>query len=186
MKRVALLAVVLFCSVCGAEAQNTFEKNDVVLSAGVGIGTAVDIGRTVVPPISFKAEYCLLDRLFDDRSALGVGGYMGFAAGRKTYAYYGYNRFSQRINDVMIGACGTFHYQFVNRLDTYAGLMLGGTIANTRNEGVWTLGGNPPRHGGFLFDVFVGARYYVIPNLAVYGEFGFGVAYFNLGVSFRI
>lgn len=186
MKRIVVLAVALFCSVCGVKGQNTFEKHDIVLSAGIGIGTAVDVGKTVVPPLSFKMEYALLDCLFDERSALGVGGYLGFAAGKKTYASYGYNSFSQRINAVMIGARGTFHYEFVNNLDTYAGLMLGGTIANTRNEGVWTLVGNPPRHGGFLFDVFVGARYYIVPNLAVYGEFGFGVAYFNLGVSFRI
>lgn len=186
MKRIVFLTVLLCCSFYSAKAQNVFEKNGVVLSAGVGIGTAVDVGRTVVPPLSFQGEYGILDHLFDDRSALGVGGYIGFAGGRKTYASYGYNQFSQRINAVMIGARGTFHYQFVKNLDTYAGIMLGGTIANTRNEGVWTLGGVPPRHGGFLFDVFIGARYYIIPKLAVYGEFGFGVAYFNLGVAFRI
>ena len=30
------------------------------------------------------------------------------------------------------------------------------------------------------------SRYYVVPQLAVYGELGFGVAYFTLGVSFKI
>lgn len=186
MKRIVALALLLGCMVYGVEAQNVFERNTVVLSAALGIGTAVDVGRTVVPPLSFQAEYGLLDHLFDEHSALGVGGYIGFAAGKKTYPSYEYTQFSQRINDVMIGARGAFHYQFVKNLDTYAGLMLGGTIANTRNEGIWTNAGNPPHHGGFLFDVFVGARYYVIPRLAVYGEVGFGVAYFNLGVSFRI
>ncbi len=52
-------------------------------------------------------------------------------------------------------------------------------------EGRWW-NGQPPRYGGFLADVFIGARYYVVPQLAVYGELGFGVAYFTLGVSFKI
>ena len=54
-----------------------------------------------------------------------------------------------------------------------------------REEGRWW-NGQPPRYGGFLADVFIGARYYVVPQLAVYGELGFGVAYFTLGVSFKI
>lgn len=168
----------------GAEAQSVLPKHSLIFSAGVGIGTAVDVGRTVVPPISFQAEYGLMQRLFDERSSLGVGGYIGFAAGR--HNYYGSNYFTQRINAVMLGARGALHYEFVRNLDTYLGIMVGGTIANTRNEGVWMASGTPPRYGGFLFDLFLGARYYVIPNLALYGEFGFGVAYFNLGVSFRI
>lgn len=188
MKRFILLSAVLACTALGAVAQeastsrSTFKKNDLVLSAGIGLGTALDLGTTLVPPISFRGEYGLIDNLFDEHSSIGVGGYVGFAAGRKKYGEY----YQQKINCLLLGVRGTFHYQFVDNLDTYIGLMLGGNIANTRNEGVWAGLGDLPTHGGFLIDVYLGARYYVIPKLAVFGEFGFGVAYFNVGVSFKI
>ncbi len=184
MKRILLVAAFAVCVASEAMAQRV---RDAVLSAGIGMGTAVNVGsRTVVPPIAFQGEYCLLDRLFDDNSALGVGAYVGFAAGKRPYTAEGYTYFTQKVNNVMLGVRGALHYQFADRLDAYLGLMLGGSIANTRSEGVWMHGGNPPRYGGFLGDVFLGARYYLLPQLALYGEFGFGVAYFTVGVSFRI
>lgn len=187
MKKMFLMAALTVALATGAAAQNAFSEGDVVLSAGIGIGTAVDVGsRTVVPPLAFHGEYCLLDGLFDANSAVGVGAYVGYAAGRQRYNAYGYDYYTQKINSVMLGVRGALHYRFADRLDTYLGVMLGGNIANTRSEGVWVGAGNPPRYGGFLGDVFLGASYYVIPDLAVYGEFGFGVAYLTLGVSFRL
>lgn len=173
MKRGIILFAALLVAGMTAEAQtqNTFGGGDIVLSAGIGAGTALNIGNTVVPPIVIQGEYGIVDNLF--------------AAGRKSFYYYPYDTYRQKINSFLLGVRGTFHYQFVERLDTYAGITLGGEIANVREEGRWW-NGQPPRYGGFLADVFIGARYYVVPQLAVYGELGFGVAYFTLGVSFKI
>ncbi len=182
MKKGLLLIMACLCCAFAAQGQTTMTKNSIVLSAGVGIGTALDIGRTVVPPIVFQGEYGVADQLFDAHSAIGVGLCVGYAAGHKVYD----RMFYQDINSVLLGVRGTFHYEFVERLDTYAGIMLGGNIANTRNEGIWPGHGNPPRNGGFVGDFYLGAKYYVLPYMAVYGEFGFGVAYFTLGVSFRL
>ena len=187
MKRGIILFAALLVAGMTAEAQtqNTFGGGDIVLSAGIGAGTALNIGNTVVPPIVIQGEYGIVDNLFDAYSSIGVSGYMGFAAGRKSFYYYPYDTYRQKINSFLLGVRGTFHYQFVERLDTYAGITLGGEIANVREEGRWG-NGQPPRYGGFLADGFIGARYYVVPQLAVYGELGFGVAYFTLGVSFKI
>lgn len=183
MKKGLLLVVACLCCAFAAQAQTIMTKNSIVLSAGVGLGTALDIGRTVVPPIVFQGEYGVADRLFDEHSSIGVGACIGYAGGRKTY-YDGF--FKQDVYSVLLGVRGAFHYEFVERLDTYAGIMLGGNIANTSNDGVWPGAGNPPRNGGFVGDFFLGAKYYVLPYMAVYGEFGFGVAYFTLGVSFKL
>lgn len=179
-----LIAVVAFCclAAASAQAQGVFKKNDVLLNVGIGLGTAVDIGRTVVPPISFSGEYCILDNMFDANSSLGVGAFVGFAAGRVDYFNSGSVNFTQKINSVIIGARGAFHYQFVDKLDTYAGVMLGGNIANVRTIGY----GVPRNYGGFLGDFFVGARYYFEPKIAVFGELGFGVSYFTIGASFKL
>lgn len=163
-----------------------FKKNDVVLSAGIGLGTAINFGSTVVPPVFFKGEYCIVDNLFDPRSSIGVGAYVGFASGRYDMFSFGNRFFSQRTNSVLIGVRGDFHYQFVDKLDTYAGIMLGGNIANTRVDSPGMgISGNIGQ-SGFLFDFFVGARYYVKPKFALFGEVGVGVAFFNIGASFKL
>lgn len=178
-KGIILFAALLVAGMTAeAQTQNTFGGGDIVLSAGIGAGTALNIGNTVVPPIVIQGEYGIVDNLFDAYSSIGVSGYIGFAAGRKSFYYYPYDTYRQKINSFLLGVRGTFHYQFVERLDTYAGITLGGEIANVREEGRWW-NGQPPRYGGFLADVFIGARYYVVPQLAVYGELGFGVAYFT-------
>lgn len=186
MKKIISLAVLVCMAVTSLQAQSVFKKNNVVLSVGVGLGTAVDIGRTVVPPISFNGEYCIVDNLFDAKSALGVGAFVGFAAGRMDYPMLGGAEFTQKINNVMIGVRGALHYQFVDKLDTYAGIMLGGNIANVRTYGMLMGGQNLRGYGGFLGDFFVGARYYLHPNIALYGELGFGVSYFTIGAAFKI
>ena len=165
MKRGIILFAALLVAGMTAEAQtqNTFGGGDIVLSAGIGAGTALNIGNTVVPPIVIQGEYGIVDNLFDAYSSIGVSGYMGFAAGRKSFYYYPYDTYRQKINSFLLGVRGTFHYQFVERLDTYAGITLGGEIANVREEGRWW-NGQPPRYGGFLADVFIGARYYVVPQ----------------------
>lgn len=185
MKKGLLLVVACLCCAFAVQAQTTMTKNSIVLSAGVGLGTALDIGRTVVPPIVFQGEYGVADRLFDEHSSIGVGACIGYASGRKA-TYAGGALFRQDIYSVLLGVRGAFHYEFVERLDTYAGIMLGGNIANSKSNDIWLGAGNPPRSGGFVGDFFLGAKYYVLPYMAVYGEFGFGVAYFTLGVSFKL
>ena len=145
MKRGIILFAALLVAGMTAEAQtqNTFGGGDIVLSAGIGAGTALNIGNTVVPPIVIQGEYGIVDNLFDAYSSIGVSGYMGFAAGRKSFYYYPYDTYRQKINSFLLGVRGTFHYQFVERLDTYAGITLGGEIANVREEGRWWNGHLP-------------------------------------------
>ena len=90
MKRGIILFAALLVAGMTAEAQtqNTFGGGDIVLSAGIGAGTALNIGNTVVPPIVIQGEYGIVDNLFDAYSSIGVSGYMGFAAGRKRFYYY--------------------------------------------------------------------------------------------------
>ena len=82
MKRGIILFAALLVAGMTAEAQtqNTFGGGDIVLSAGIGAGTALNIGNTVVPPIVIQGEYGIVDNLFDAYSSIGVSGYMGFAA----------------------------------------------------------------------------------------------------------
>ena len=155
--------VFLFCVAfgIGANAQNEFVKGDKVVNLGIGLGNTFS-GYSSMIPISGSFEVCIKDNLFDDKSSLGVGGYFGFASKDGwTFLYPGVR--------------GALHYQFVDKLDTYAGLMLGMRF--------WS--GHGWSYNDFIIPFFIGGRYYFSNNLAGFAELGHGIAYLQLGVSLK-
>ena len=67
------------------------------------------------------------------------------------------------------------HYQFMDKLDTYAGLMLGMSSI---------LSGNGKSNSGFSLRFYIGTRYYISINVAGFTELGSDNSYLRLGISF--
>jgi len=155
-----------------ASAQDeVFSRGDKVINAGVGLGTYISWTgySTKIPPITGSIEFGVLD-LFDGKGGIGAGGYLAFtAAGSKNYT----------VSDLILGPRGLFHYQFIEKLDTYAGALLGYDIVS--------YGQSDPNLTGsrFIFSTFIGARYYFTNNIAVYSELGYGIAPLEIGISFK-
>lgn len=149
MKKYFVLGIISLFAVA-ANAQEIFQKGTTVLNLGVGVGSHI--------PVEASFEHGIVDGLIKrENGSIGIGGYVGW-----------YNR-----NSFGLGVRGAFHYQFVDKLDTYAGLMLGYDI-----------------HGGTsassLFpSAFAGARYYFVPSLAVYSELGYGISYLSVGLALK-
>lgn len=180
-KRILLftLAVLFGFSV---DAQNTtFNQGDKVLNLGLGLGGTY-FGRyysTVIPPLSGSFEVGIKDELFDENSSLGVGGFVGFSSSR----YSGWGS-AYGFSNIVLGGRGSLHYQFIEKLDTYAGLMLGFRIVSWRS----TSGGfnyGSAAGSGLATAIYVGGRYYFTDNIAGMLELGYGVAWLNFGVAFR-
>ena len=172
-----ILAVILvFLGVnWGVSAQDeAFNKGDRVAQLGIGIGSYITwIGySTKVPPIPASFEYGALD-LFNSRAAIGLGGYLAYTSA----GYKGDGKWN--VSDLIIGPRGFFHYQFVEKLDTYAGLMFGYEIVSYSHTDSNLSGSS------FITSLFVGARYYFAKNIAVYGELGYGVAPLEVGIAFK-
>lgn len=171
--------LVLSLTLCGfswsASAQDeTFNKGDKVVNVGVGLGTYVsDKGFSMtVPPITGSFEYGIAD-LFDGRGGIGVGGYIGYLL-RKSGGENSFN-----VSDLFIGPRGLFHYQFIDKLDTYAGFMVGYDVVSF-GETDSKLSGS-----GFYSTYFIGARYYITNNIGVFGELGYGVSPLQLGFTYK-
>ncbi|HPT12173.1 MAG TPA: hypothetical protein PLP69_06075 [Bacteroidales bacterium] len=172
MKKNLILTALVLCIAVTAGAQNTFNKGDKVLNLGLGFGNAIYTGShysMVIPPLSASFEVGIIDHLFDDKSSIGVGGYVGIMSAK----YY-----DSRWTDLIISSKGAFHYQLVDKLDTYAGLLLG-FRAGFDNNSAYT------NDSGFLSSEFIGARYYFTDNFAGMAEIGYGIAYLNLGVALK-
>jgi hypothetical protein len=177
MKKIVFSLLLAFSFAVASQAQ-VFAKNDKVVNLGVGIGSYLGgVGySTIIPPISGSFEYGIVDGLINGKASIGVGGYLGFASQKYKYL----NDSGWNYNYFILGARGAFHYQFVDKLDTYAGLMLGYNIATSSGDNVGNVSA-----GGFVYSTFVGARYYFTESIAAFAEIGYGIAVLQLGVAFK-
>ncbi len=178
--------------VCGAfnlvSAQNIFSKGDQVVNLGLGIGSYYGGSgySSSIPPLSISYEKGIIDGLLDGKGSIGVGGYLGYSA-NKWETVIGGNTYGYKYSYMMIGARGAFHYQFVEKLDTYGGLMLGYNVVGSKsignNSGVDY---GAATASGIGYSAFVGGRYHFSDKIAAYAEIGYGVAALELGISIRL
>lgn len=178
MKKVVALIIGVFLSGSFAKlsAQEIFNKDSPnVIQATIGFPQLYGPGySTTLPALTVAYDRCIIDGLIDGNASIGVGGFFGIAAsGTANYDYFYFG----------FGARGTFHYQFVDNLDTYAGVMVGGVVRDYDERIKNTP--YPYDKGGPLAGGIIGARYYFSNTFAVVAEMTSGVALLNAGVSFR-
>jgi hypothetical protein len=168
MKKMLLAGLCLLWMVA-ANGQEIFSKGAQRVNAGIGVGSGI--------PVEVSYEHSVIDGLIKgNNGAIGVGAYGGwYHRGLSDWSY----------NHYVLGARGAFHYQFIEKLDTYGGLMLGYNIATAswagEGESIGTAAGS-----AFDFSLFVGGRYFFKPKLGVYGELGYGISYLSVGVTFKL
>lgn len=152
---IALVSVLSLVSV-NAYASDTFAKGDWLGSATIGFGYGF-AQRIAV-------DYGVLDGMIDGNASLGVG-----ASVNNTIGWHGGDVASLILN------C-SFHYQFVENLDTYVVVGFGGGIG----------GAHGSVHGYFDWTSSLGARYYFDPSWAVNAEVGHtNSSFFNVGVTYK-
>lgn len=178
-----LFFIVWIASILSVHAQDAFLKGDNLISAKIGIGNGLAFSGTY--------EKCILDGLFrNENGAIGLGGYLGYAHDKVEMSEQGIT-VGCKYNDIIIGVQGNLHMQFVDRLDTYAGAMLGYEIVNSKHYGQSDDPNFDYSHyleadvSGITFSLHVGARYYLTDNISANVELGYGVAFANIGLSYR-
>ena len=181
MKTKILLSTILVLgALISANAQ--FEKGSHVANLGIGLGNALYSGggySSSIPPISLSYEVGVVDGIFD-KATLGIGGY-----GAYTSAKYGYSGYEWKYTNIVIGVRGALHYPLVEKLDTYAGLMLGYDIVSVSEPSGFE-GGYSATGSTFILPGFVGARYLFTEKFGGFAELGWGIAYLTLGVTLKI
>jgi hypothetical protein len=177
MKKLLLFMFVAAFSLTQLLAQeSTFEKGDKVLNIGLGFGNSYYGSLYTSHPPAFAAsfEVGVADNIID-KGSFGVGGIVSFSTAKYTDYY--------KTTNIIIGARGILHYPFVDKLDTYTGLMLGYNFFKYTYYDLYT--GADISSNTAEFAWFVGARYYFTESFAVMGELGFGTTIFNVGVAFK-
>jgi len=173
--KILVVFLTLFGFSWGTSAQtDAFNKGDMMINGGVGIGNYISYAHfsNKILPISGSFEYGVTD-LFDGKGGIGVGGYLAYTSFGDTEGK------NVNASDLIIGPRGIFHYQFVENLDTYAGLMVGYDVKSFPRSD-YNLPGSE-----FYTSWFIGARYYITKNIAVFGELGYGVSPLQLGLCYK-
>lgn len=178
---------------------NTFEKGQLDINIGIGLlANRYYYGRgwSTSPPINISIEKGITKNV-------SLGGYLAYV--RSTYRISGdcvykdnnvwlnghYND-KHTVTYGVFGLRGAFHlaeYIQVENLDLYAGVMLGYSFAKYK----WTTDNTTGRtnsysssgYGGMVGSFYAGGRYRFTEKFGVYGEFGYGLAYGNIGVNFK-
>lgn len=191
------LSTLLAVAALSQQASAQFDQGDNVLGAGIGFGGGYGIGFkgagvSQSPGIGVHFDHGMGDL---GPGVWGLGGYVGYKSigYESSYSdpFYSYS-YDYKWTFFTIGVRGTWHYNEWHgneKLDTYGGLMLAYNSVSFSNNTVY-----PDNYGGVRYDytggdlVFsglLGARYYFANNFGAFGELGFGIANFSLGLAYK-
>jgi hypothetical protein len=186
MKKIILAIFATILAVGALQAQDVFSKGEKVANLGIGFGSYLGGSgySATIPPISASVEFCIIDGLIDGNASIGVGGYLSYSANKWNNNLLGFD-YGYKYSYFVIGPRGAFHYQFIDKLDTYAGVMLGYNVVSASYYGDDLYETAAASSSGVWFGGFAGARYYFTPTIAVFAEVGYGVAAIELGVSLK-
>ncbi len=177
-----LLLALIVCPAIKTHSQE-FEVGDKLINAGIGFGSTWYTGtwyKTTLPPIFVSADIGFKDDI--GPGVLGLGGYLGMSSYKYEATYY-LGNWGWKYTSIVIGARGTYHYDLVDNLDTYGGLLLGFRIISSKFFGDETWATGSASSSGIAYSFFVGGRYFFSDNFAVMAELGYGIAWLSIGVT---
>ena len=182
MKKITSILLVSFLFISLLTAQDMhFAKGDKVVNLGIGLASRLYSGLYYtgsVPPVSISFEKGIKDNVLE-KGVIGIGGYLGYSAYKWEYSGYGW-----KYSNIILGARGSLHYPLVDKLDTYAGLLIGYNISTSKEIG--TVVGSSPTHGGVVWSGYIGGRYYFTEKIAGLIELGSGISYLTLGIGIKL
>jgi hypothetical protein len=183
MKKITSFVVAVLCASAVTFAQESmFNVGDKVASAGLGVGSTIgySLYGTKIPPIFLRADYGFKDDI--GPGVIGIGGIIGMERyGWSTlYDSWSYSRF-------IIGASGTYHYAFIDKLDTYGGISLGFRVTTQNYKDKYNTAFNYNHiYPGLFSAFFVGARYYLTDKIGLMAEMGYDITWLKFGVSVKL
>ncbi len=183
-KHLLLLLVILSIHLSGNS--QPFVTGDKVIDVGLGLGSTLYSGvgyNNAFPPLFVSFEYGVTEL---GTGVLGIGAYLGLSA-YKWNTSSGGSTYGWKYSSTIIGARGNYHYSFVEKLDTYAGLILGYNIMRSKATGDWPSSYDyyTANSSSFIFAVNIGGRYYFSDSFAAMMELEYGIAWLKIGVAFK-
>ena len=185
MKKITLLFALVVTS-CYMTFGQQFEKSTGALNVGVGLGSALYSGthyKMTIPPIALAYDHGVSEKL--GIGYISAGGYVAISGSKYVYDYAG-EEYGWKYTYITLGPRAAYHFDVVDALDLYAGVLVGVNIVSSK-----TIGGDSPvtdhsaQKTAIAHAEFVGLRWYFTPVVGLFAELGYGVSYLTLGVAFK-
>lgn len=165
-----LCVAVMVFSASFASGQARYDKGDVLLNAGIGLGYYYAGGV----PLLLSGEFAVND-------VISVGPYFGYTSYNWGYGS-GYN-----LTFLDFGVRGSYHFSELfginnEAVDVYGGAFLGYVVSTYPKE----IRSLDPYPGAFRLGIHAGIRYFFTEKVAGYAELGAGIAPLSLGASFKL
>lgn len=169
MKKVILCLTFVVVSSLVSFSQ-TYSIDSKFLNLGLGLGGGYTSGNVSIPPVSVSFEKGITDKI-------SVGGIAGYAASK--YESFG---FSSEYTYTLLGVRGSYHLYNTDKIDGYAGALLGYNIVSAKVTGI----GSAASASGLAYSGFVGGRYLFTEKLAAFAELGFGISLLTAGITLNL
>ncbi len=177
-KTLAVFTLTVFF-ISNAFAQSPYQKGSKIGQVGIGYGFAGIYGSTSVPPISLGFQYGFEDKI-------SIGGLIGYTSSTYDLGHWYGEDYSWTYSYILIGARGEYHFlENSENMDGYGGVTLGYAITSVSAPSGY-YGGYSAGTSYMVYGFHVGLRYYFNPNIAIFGEAGYGVGYITAGVAFKL
>jgi hypothetical protein len=171
MKKVLLLSLITIVTIAfsaqKSQAQE-YEQGSLVANVGIGLGGGLGL------PISASVDYGFKEKI-------SLGGFVGFSTTNEDLGFFKVN-----YTYILVGARAAYHFDLgVDKLDPYAGVMLGYNAASVGFEPDPGPPFNNITAGGVILGGFAGARYYITDNIGAFAELGYGLGTATIGVAYK-
>jgi hypothetical protein len=159
--------------------EGAFPKGSFAISPGIGVGNLYygsGYGPGSINP-TLNIDYAITDKL--GIGNIAVGGTLSYTSTKN----YGYT-----FSGFLIGLRGTYHFIIpVDKLDPYAGILLGYVISNNPNNLYDNNYGIGPKSSGFRPGFYVGGHYFFVPHFGPFVELGYnGFSIFVVGITIKL
>jgi hypothetical protein len=171
-------------SLCSAN--KIFELEDVLVNAGIAFVPTWYVGHeysTTLHPLFISADYGFKDDM--GPGIVGIGALVGYSTYKETITLLN-DVYGWKYTAIICMAKGTYHYEFIENFDIYAGMGAGFRYISD------SFFGDPNYNDGSdsgifpLFSIFAGGRYYLAEGIGIFGELGYGFTWLSTGLTIRI
>ncbi len=164
--------------------EGAFPKGSFAISLGIGLGNlyyGTGYGTSFAVNPTLNIDYAITDKL--GIGNIAVGGTVSYSSTKISGYNYSYN-----YSSILVGLRGTYHFIIpVDKLDPYAGILLGYVISNNPNINSDLYPGPLGKSSGFRPGFFVGGHYFFVPHFGGFVELGYnGFSIFVIGITIKL
>jgi hypothetical protein len=190
MRKVFLVLVLVVLAAGGVFAQSWYDSyawrvddNKLFINAGVGLGPTGGYSMGI-PPISVSVDFKLPIDI-----PITVGAVATYTTWKARTTAPGFYTIDVIYRNIGFGGRGMYHFNFMDNLDTYAGLTLGYVLQKVavKTSGLGGQGADYDGDSFFLWGLNIGARYFFTDFIGAYLELGYsGLQFASVGLSVKL